>query len=112
MPYVGFEHTIPGFERAKTVDALDRAATVTGCAIINFCNSIRAYQVEWGQKSQINLRIPNLGTENRKENSPIWREERQSLSLSVRDFERCSFCNSLLLLIVISLPYEQPILLK
>jgi hypothetical protein len=30
MPLVGFEHTIPVFERAKTVHALDRAATVIG----------------------------------------------------------------------------------
>jgi hypothetical protein len=28
MPRVGFEPTIPAFERAKTVHALDRAATV------------------------------------------------------------------------------------
>jgi hypothetical protein len=30
MPQVGFEPKIPVFERAKTVDALDRAATVIG----------------------------------------------------------------------------------
>jgi hypothetical protein len=30
MPWVEFEHTIPTSERAKTVHALDRAATVTG----------------------------------------------------------------------------------
>jgi hypothetical protein len=30
MPRVRFEPTIPGFERAKTVHALDRAATVIG----------------------------------------------------------------------------------
>jgi hypothetical protein len=30
MPQVGFEHTIPAFEQAKTVHALDRAATVIG----------------------------------------------------------------------------------
>jgi hypothetical protein len=30
MPYVGFEHTIPASERAKTVHALGRSATVTG----------------------------------------------------------------------------------
>jgi hypothetical protein len=30
MPRVGFEHTIPVFERAKTVHALDRAATAIG----------------------------------------------------------------------------------
>jgi hypothetical protein len=30
MPQVGFEPTIPMFERAKTVHALDRAVTVIG----------------------------------------------------------------------------------
>jgi hypothetical protein len=30
MPRVGFERTIPTFERSKTVHALDRAATVIG----------------------------------------------------------------------------------
>jgi hypothetical protein len=30
MPWVGFEPTIPGSERAKTVHALDRSTTVTG----------------------------------------------------------------------------------
>jgi hypothetical protein len=30
MPRVGFKPTIPAFERAKTVDALDREATVIG----------------------------------------------------------------------------------
>jgi hypothetical protein len=30
MPYVGFEPTIAAFERAKTVHALDLAATVIG----------------------------------------------------------------------------------
>jgi hypothetical protein len=30
MPLVGFELTIPEFKRAKTVHALDRAATVIG----------------------------------------------------------------------------------
>jgi hypothetical protein len=30
MPWVGFEHTVPASERAKTVHALDRSATVTG----------------------------------------------------------------------------------
>jgi hypothetical protein len=30
MPQVGFETTIPVFEGAKTVHALDHAATVTG----------------------------------------------------------------------------------
>jgi hypothetical protein len=30
MPWVGLEPTIPASERAKTVHALDRSATVTG----------------------------------------------------------------------------------
>jgi hypothetical protein len=30
MPLVGFESTIPAFERTKTLHALDREATVTG----------------------------------------------------------------------------------
>jgi hypothetical protein len=34
MPQVGFEHTIPAFERAKTVHALDSAVTV-----ISLCNN-------------------------------------------------------------------------
>jgi hypothetical protein len=34
MPRVGFEPTLPVFERAKTVDALDGAATVIGKAVI------------------------------------------------------------------------------
>jgi hypothetical protein len=29
MPWVGFEPTVPASERAKTVHALDRSATVT-----------------------------------------------------------------------------------
>jgi hypothetical protein len=33
MPWMGFEATIPVYERAKTVQALDRSATVTGCII-------------------------------------------------------------------------------
>jgi hypothetical protein len=34
MPRVGFEPKIPVFERAKTVHALDRAATVIGYTVI------------------------------------------------------------------------------
>jgi hypothetical protein len=36
MPQVGFEATTPVFWRAKTVHALDRAATVIGIA--SFCH--------------------------------------------------------------------------
>jgi hypothetical protein len=34
MPCVEFEPTIPASERAKTVHALDRSATVTGCVVL------------------------------------------------------------------------------
>jgi hypothetical protein len=34
MPWVGFEPTIPVFERAKTVHALDRTATLIGSPVI------------------------------------------------------------------------------
>jgi hypothetical protein len=42
MHRVGFEPTIPVFERAKTVLALDRAATVMGTvpALLNRCKDI------------------------------------------------------------------------
>jgi hypothetical protein len=36
MPYVGFEPTITGSERAKAVHALDRSATVTGFVTIGY----------------------------------------------------------------------------
>jgi hypothetical protein len=35
MPRVGFEPTIPMFELARTVHALDRAATVIGLEVSN-----------------------------------------------------------------------------
>jgi hypothetical protein len=38
MPSVGFEPTIPAFERAKTVHALDRTATVLGNGIHGILN--------------------------------------------------------------------------
>jgi hypothetical protein len=34
MPRVGFELTVPTFERAKTVHALDRATTVIGDGLL------------------------------------------------------------------------------
>jgi hypothetical protein len=33
MPWVGFEPTIPASEKAKTFNALDRVATVTGSSL-------------------------------------------------------------------------------
>jgi hypothetical protein len=37
MPWVGFEPTIPAFEREKIFYALDRAATVNGCVCVCVC---------------------------------------------------------------------------
>jgi hypothetical protein len=43
MPRVGFEPTIPVFERANTIHALDRAATVIGkftCTLVNKVSTV------------------------------------------------------------------------
>jgi hypothetical protein len=40
MPRVGFELPTPAFKRAKTVHALDRAATVNGIKIMLIINYI------------------------------------------------------------------------
>jgi hypothetical protein len=40
MPCVGFELTIPASERAKTVYALDRAATVTCLYVLTYLKKI------------------------------------------------------------------------
>jgi hypothetical protein len=40
MPRVGFETTIPVFERAKTVHALDRAVTLIGDDADDSSNSV------------------------------------------------------------------------
>jgi hypothetical protein len=46
MPTVGFEPTIPMFERAETVHALDRAATVIGASSdIEASNSLSSRQI-------------------------------------------------------------------
>jgi hypothetical protein len=34
MPWVGFEHTVPAFERAKRVHALDLVTTVIGAHLV------------------------------------------------------------------------------
>jgi hypothetical protein len=49
MPGVGFETTIPAFERAKTVYDLDRAATVIGCISITEgkYNKINLYKMDF-----------------------------------------------------------------
>jgi hypothetical protein len=45
MPQVGLEPTIPVFERAKTVHALDRAATVIG--LVNLIPSLIGGRDSW-----------------------------------------------------------------
>jgi hypothetical protein len=41
MPQVGFEPTIPVFERPKTVHALDRAVTVIGTCSLRIHNFVQ-----------------------------------------------------------------------
>jgi hypothetical protein len=59
MPWVGFEPTIPAFERAKAVHALDRAANVIGCITFR-----RAYymkcNVYWSSYTAISRRQIHL----------------------------------------------------
>jgi hypothetical protein len=45
MPCVGFELTIPASERAKTVHALDRSATVTGVQKLGSIINKKLYSV-------------------------------------------------------------------
>jgi hypothetical protein len=61
MPWVGFEPTIPVFERATTVHAFDRAATVIG--------SISVYT---NKKKQTNKQT-NSGASARQRNKPTER---------------------------------------
>jgi hypothetical protein len=44
IPCVGFEPTIPVFERAKIVHTLDRAATVIGSQILEFLIDISKFR--------------------------------------------------------------------
>jgi hypothetical protein len=49
MPRVGFGPTIPGFERAKTIHALDLAATVTGMRLVDYqADFASSSYVKWG----------------------------------------------------------------
>jgi hypothetical protein len=47
MPWVGFELRIPSSERAKTVHALDRSATVTGGAVKYRCLKFYVVVSKW-----------------------------------------------------------------
>jgi hypothetical protein len=57
MPQVGFEPTIPVFKRAKTLHALDRAATVIGALYIYIYTCYKYEHVLCKQKHH--LRINN-----------------------------------------------------
>jgi hypothetical protein len=50
MPRVGFEPTIPAFEWAKTVHALDDAATVIDYDFIN-TNYLQSTSVDYDRKT-------------------------------------------------------------
>jgi hypothetical protein len=59
--WVGFEHTIPAFERTKTVHALDRAATVIGlCSTSTHDFTRLASAVRyWNEKQFLYIRRQN-----------------------------------------------------
>jgi cobalamin synthase len=48
MPQLGFETTIPVFERSKTVHALDRAATVVGTVGVTLGNFVVILTTSFG----------------------------------------------------------------
>jgi hypothetical protein len=54
MPLVGLEPTILAFERAKTVNALDREATVIGCINMYSRQSSRNGTLTFIQWEQLN----------------------------------------------------------
>jgi hypothetical protein len=59
MPQVGFVSTIPVFERAKTVDTLDRTATVIGsCSVMEAIK----FRISWVQGSFNCLSTMELNT--------------------------------------------------
>jgi hypothetical protein len=79
---VGFEPTIPVFERAKTVHALDCAATVNGA--LNYNHSVKSgflppRFVKWG-KSKVVTVLKRLNTTPFKHMGK-WRYITTSLSL-------------------------------
>jgi hypothetical protein len=47
MPCVGFEPTIPASERAKTLHALDRSATVTGKKNTSYRSLMKKFRICW-----------------------------------------------------------------
>jgi hypothetical protein len=56
MPQVGLEPTIPVFERAKTVHALDRAATVIGnCSLTQLKNAAHQNKTSPGKIVTVRL---------------------------------------------------------
>jgi hypothetical protein len=62
MPSVGFEPTIPAFERAKTVHALDRAATVMGVKL-GYRELIKATKIHFEYAKAYFLSIHNVCTQ-------------------------------------------------
>jgi hypothetical protein len=64
MPLVGFEHTIPVFQRAKTVHALVCEATVIGLEIIwvvGSHSSVRVPRDSWPYFTVSSSRLPLRG---------------------------------------------------
>jgi hypothetical protein len=69
MPQVGFEPTIPVFERAKTVHALDCAATVIGMSPSNI---VKVNRRMMGRAGHVQLLGDKTGNKIRLLGSRIW----------------------------------------
>jgi hypothetical protein len=78
---VGFELTIPVFEQAKTVHALDRAATVIGTKFLHWKNN------RYFKNSQLRLTIPD-----NKNLNVMWGGEKVKLSLCLSKHHAMKMC--------------------
>jgi hypothetical protein len=84
MPQMGFEPTTPVFERAKTVHAPDRAATVIGSSE-NYCpeylktygSSMFALPIYFGKTKGTNgINNKQTNKQTNKQNQPKWKNKR------------------------------------
>jgi hypothetical protein len=69
MPQVGIEPMIPVFEPAKTLHALDRAATMIGLQLTGFVNLLRFPRTD--RSTHISEISPPLPTSWKSHNTPL-----------------------------------------
>jgi hypothetical protein len=88
MLWVGFEPMIPVSERAKTVHALDRSATVTGACI----SSVEKMQPHHSRKTRCDSRASICSSEEMQPPNSWWL--RQDCTVPTFGFEEMSISNS------------------